>query len=65
MTSHSGGGEPAGQDNEIRVLIADDEALVRAGFRVLVDSAADLCVVGEARDGVQAVSPRRCGPTWC
>ena len=55
MTSHPGGGDPAGQDNEIRVLIADDEALVRAGFRILVDSAADLRVVGEARDGVQAV----------
>ncbi len=47
--------DPAGQDNEIQVLIADDEALVRAGFRILVDSATDLRVVGEARDGVQAV----------
>ena len=32
----------------IRVLIADDQALVRAGFRVLVESADDLEVVGEA-----------------
>jgi DNA-binding NarL/FixJ family response regulator len=40
---------------DIRVLIADDEALVRAGFRVLVDSAPGLSVVGEASDGVQAV----------
>jgi DNA-binding NarL/FixJ family response regulator len=39
----------------IRVLIADDQALVRAGFRVLVDSAADLTVVGEASDGAEAV----------
>jgi DNA-binding NarL/FixJ family response regulator len=46
---------PAGPDSEIRVLIADDEALVRAGFRALVDSAADLRVIGEAADGVQAV----------
>jgi DNA-binding NarL/FixJ family response regulator len=47
---------PAGhRDDEIRVLIADDEALVRAGFRILVESAPDLRVVGEARDGVQAV----------
>jgi DNA-binding NarL/FixJ family response regulator len=38
-----------------RVLIADDQALVRAGFRVLIDSAADLEVVGEARDGREAV----------
>ena len=41
--------------DQIRVLIADDEALVRAGFRMLIDFAADLRVVGEARDGVQAV----------
>jgi DNA-binding NarL/FixJ family response regulator len=39
----------------IRVVIADDQALVRGGFRVLVDSAADLEVVGEAADGAQAV----------
>jgi DNA-binding NarL/FixJ family response regulator len=39
----------------IRVLIADDQALVRGGFRVLVDSAPDLQVVGEAADGAQAV----------
>jgi DNA-binding NarL/FixJ family response regulator len=39
----------------IRVLVADDQTLVRAGFRVLVESAADLEVVGEAGDGVEAV----------
>ncbi len=39
----------------IRVLIADDQTLVRAGFRVLVDSASDLEVVGEADDGADAV----------
>ncbi|MEV6559509.1 response regulator transcription factor [Nocardia sp. NPDC051756] len=39
----------------IRVLIADDEALVRAGFRVLVDSAPDLTVLGEAGNGGEAV----------
>jgi DNA-binding NarL/FixJ family response regulator len=44
---------------DIRVLIADDEALVRAGFKVLVDSAAGLSVVGEASDGVQAVRQTR------
>jgi DNA-binding NarL/FixJ family response regulator len=43
----------------IRVLIADDQALVRAGFRVLVDSAPDLEVVGEAADGVQALELAR------
>ena len=39
----------------IRVVVADDQALVRGGFRVLVDSAPDLSVVGEASDGAQAV----------
>jgi DNA-binding NarL/FixJ family response regulator len=37
------------------VLLADDQALVRAGFRALLDSQADIEVVGEAADGVQAV----------
>jgi DNA-binding NarL/FixJ family response regulator len=37
------------------VLVVDDEALIRAGFRVLVESAPDLCVVGEAADGAEAV----------
>jgi DNA-binding NarL/FixJ family response regulator len=40
----------------IRVVIADDQALIRAGFRVLVDGADDLLVVGEAVDGEQAVA---------
>jgi DNA-binding NarL/FixJ family response regulator len=39
----------------IRVVVVDDQALVRGGFRVLVDSAPDLQVVGEASDGAQAV----------
>jgi DNA-binding NarL/FixJ family response regulator len=39
----------------IRVVVADDQVLVRAGFRLLVDTAADLEVVGEAADGTQAV----------
>ena len=39
----------------IGVLIADDEALIRAGFTVLVEAAPDLAVVGEARDGAEAV----------
>jgi len=39
----------------IRVVIADDQALVRAGFRVLLDSAADIDVVGEAANGAEAV----------
>src|SRR6187549_1864568 len=39
----------------IRVLLADDQALIRGGFRVLIDSAADLEVVGEAANGREAV----------
>ncbi|PKW13092.1 LuxR family two component transcriptional regulator [Saccharopolyspora spinosa] len=43
----------------IRVLLADDQSLVRAGFRVLIDSAPDLAVVGEAATGREAVSLAR------
>jgi DNA-binding NarL/FixJ family response regulator len=43
----------------IRVVVADDQVLVRAGFRLLVDSAADLEVVGEAADGAEAVELAR------
>jgi DNA-binding NarL/FixJ family response regulator len=39
----------------IRVLIADDQGLVRAGFRALLDSEDDIEVVGEAADGATAV----------
>ncbi|WP_316778211.1 response regulator transcription factor [Streptomyces sasae] len=39
----------------IRVLIADDQALLRGGFRVLVDSTPGMVVVGEAEDGTTAV----------
>jgi DNA-binding NarL/FixJ family response regulator len=39
----------------IRVLLADDQVLVRAGFRALLDAQDDIEVIGEAGDGVQAV----------
>ncbi|MEE2038199.1 response regulator transcription factor [Nocardiopsis sp. CT-R113] len=39
----------------IRVLLADDQVLVRAGFRALLDSAPDIEVVAEAGDGEEAV----------
>ena len=39
----------------IRVMLADDQALIRSGFRVLIDSAEDLEVVGEAATGDDAV----------
>jgi DNA-binding NarL/FixJ family response regulator len=43
----------------IRVLLADDQALIRAGFRVLVDSADGMEVVGEAVNGAEAVDLAR------
>ncbi|MFG2617336.1 response regulator [Streptomyces sp. NPDC048507] len=39
----------------IRVLLADDQLLVRAGFRALLDAQPDIEVVGEAADGEEAV----------
>ena len=41
--------------NLIRVLLADDHKLIRAGLRLVVDQQPDLSVVGEADDGRQAV----------
>ncbi|MEU4835162.1 response regulator transcription factor [Streptosporangium sp. NPDC023615] len=43
----------------IRVLVADDQALLRGSFRLLIDSEDDLVVVGEAADGRQAVTLAR------
>lgn len=43
----------------IRVLIVDDEALVRTGLRMILESAADVTVVGEADDGADAVDAVR------
>jgi DNA-binding NarL/FixJ family response regulator len=39
----------------IRVLVADDQALVRGSFRILVDTAPDLTTIGEAATGTEAV----------
>jgi DNA-binding NarL/FixJ family response regulator len=52
--------DPVGEESQpegrsIRVLLADDQALVRAGFRSLLDAQPDIAVVGEAGDGDQAV----------
>ncbi|HEX5291942.1 MAG TPA: response regulator transcription factor [Streptosporangiaceae bacterium] len=43
----------------IRVLIADDQSLVRAGFKALLDARDDIEVVGEASDGISAVDQAR------
>ena len=47
---HAARGEPM-----IRVLVADDQALVRGGFRSILETHADIEVVGEAEDGQEAV----------
>jgi DNA-binding NarL/FixJ family response regulator len=43
----------------IRVLVADDQALVRAGFRKILEADAGIEVVGEAADGIEAVDRAR------
>jgi DNA-binding NarL/FixJ family response regulator len=43
-------------NGRIRVVLADDEAMVRAGLRMLLEHQPDLEVVGEASDGVEAVA---------
>ena len=48
-----------GTTRPIRVLVVDDEALVRAGFRVLLETSPGLTVVGEAADGAAAVRQSR------
>jgi DNA-binding NarL/FixJ family response regulator len=47
----------------VRVLLVDDQALIRAGFRMILDAEPDIDVVGECADGAQAVhSARRLNP---
>jgi DNA-binding NarL/FixJ family response regulator len=49
----------------IRVLIADDQALIRSGLRVIIESEPGMEVTGEAGDGAEAVEAvRRLAPTW-
>ncbi|HEV2819678.1 MAG TPA: response regulator transcription factor [Solirubrobacteraceae bacterium] len=52
-------GPTAGAAVVTRVIIADDQALVRAGLRALLEAESDLEVVGEAADGAQAVALAR------
>ena len=44
---------------DVRILIADDEAIVRDGLRTILDLEDDMTVVGEAADGAQAVTAAR------
>jgi DNA-binding NarL/FixJ family response regulator/class 3 adenylate cyclase len=50
-----GAPEPASRPGAIRVLIADDQALVRSGFRMILETQKDIDVVGDAEDGVEAL----------
>jgi DNA-binding NarL/FixJ family response regulator len=43
----------------VRVLIVDDQALVRTGFRMILEAEEDIDVVGEAADGVEAITEAR------
>ena len=47
--------EPVVPDEQIRVLLADDHGVVRAGLRALLDAQPDITVVGEAEDGPSAI----------
>jgi YesN/AraC family two-component response regulator len=50
----------------IRVLIADDQELVRMGLRMILDAQDGISVVGEASDGIEAVEmARRLVPDVC
>jgi DNA-binding NarL/FixJ family response regulator len=46
----------------VRVLLADDQDLIRAGFKALIDSTSDLEVIGEASDGQEAIDFLRADP---
>ena len=48
-------GSPTDSGAVVRVVLADDQALIRAGFRALINSAPDLTVVGEAEEGESAI----------
>lgn len=50
----------------IRVLLVDDQALLRLGFRMVLEAQDDISIVGEAEDGAGATPwPTRCARTWC
>jgi DNA-binding NarL/FixJ family response regulator len=54
VTSASSSASRAGRD-PISVVVADDQRLVRAGFRVILAGEPDIAVIGEAADGLEAV----------
>ncbi|MEU4235911.1 response regulator transcription factor [Actinoplanes sp. NPDC026619] len=54
-----GGRENRGVSEKIRVLVADDQTLVRTGFRVILEAEGDIEVVAEAADGAEAIRQAR------
>ena len=48
--------EPSPEDGPIRLFLVDDQELVRAGFRMVLDAQDDMTVVGEAGDGAAALT---------
>ena len=49
-------------ENLIRVIIADDEALIRAGLATILQASGDIEVIGEASTGEEALASN---PMWC
>ncbi|HEY7324890.1 MAG TPA: response regulator transcription factor [Streptosporangiaceae bacterium] len=60
-TGVQGGGlaSPASAGTAIRIILVDDQELVRAGFRMVLDAQPDMRVVGEAGDGLAAIDLAR------
>lgn len=59
MTEASAGAGASGSGRRIRVLIADDQEMVRTGFRLILQLQPDIEVVGEAADGAECVELAR------
>lgn len=55
----SGEAQAQGETRKIRIVVADDHAIFRAGLRALLDAQPDMQVVGEAGDGAQALAKVR------
>ena len=46
-------------ESPIRVLVVDDQSVIRAGLRMMLDAEADIVVVDDARDGIEAIAKAR------
>ncbi|MEV4631140.1 response regulator transcription factor [Micromonospora sp. NPDC049523] len=59
MTEHREVGYTRGGARPVRILLADDQPLLRTGFRMVLSAESDLDIVGEAGDGAEAVDLAR------